>query len=80
MMTDEERPGPTGLYPDGELRPSDQGELNMGITQEDGKVIVAFGTAVQWIGMDPDHARAMASALLKYADEAECVVAHTQGH
>lgn len=75
-----ERPGPTGLYPEGKLQPGDEGELNIGITHDEGKVIMTFGSSVKWLAMLPDQAQAVASALLHYAEKAERELVRSTGH
>jgi len=61
--------GATGEFPDGELGPGDEGELSFGITADQGNVILIFGKQVEWLGMPPDVARALAEKLIEKADE-----------
>lgn len=70
-MTEKEKPGPTGEYPNGKLNSNDSGELNMAIGAIDGLVVVDYGGRVKWIAMHPDQARLYAQALLKRADQAD---------
>ena len=61
--------GATGRFPRGKLNETDEGELQLSITVDQGTVIVAFGTPVTWIGLTPQNARDFAQVLLKRADE-----------
>ena len=62
--------GETGRFTHGALTPDDAGELRYAVTASGGKVILAFGTPVEWIGMPPRMARQLADALNKWASEA----------
>ena len=62
--------GETGRFTHGALTPDDAGELRYAVTASGGKVIVAFGTPVEWIGMPPRMAHQLADALNKWASEA----------
>jgi hypothetical protein len=59
--------GPTGQFPQGKLNPDDEGELQIAIGQENGKVVVKFGKKVAWIGLDADGALGFASAITEHA-------------
>ena len=65
-----EKPGPTGLFPEGKLTEDDQGEIAMAVGHKDGKVIIEFGTPVAWVGMNPIQAKQLAMDLLTHATEA----------
>jgi len=69
-MTDE-RPGKTGDFPHGKLNEHAVGELKLGLTVEEGKVVLVFGTPITWIGLEPKDARDLAELLIKYAEQAE---------
>jgi hypothetical protein len=62
--------GETGRFTHGALTPDDAGELRYAVTASGGKVILAFGTPVEWIGMTPRMAQRLADALNKWASEA----------
>ena len=62
--------GETGRFTHGALTPDDEGELRCAVTASGGKVILAFGTPVEWIGMTPRMAQQLADALNKWASEA----------
>jgi hypothetical protein len=47
-----------------------EGQLRFAVTASGGKVILAFGTPVEWIGMFPREADELADALNKWASEA----------
>ena len=59
--------GPTGRYPEGKLTEQDDGEIQMGVTVRDGKIIIAFGDPVSWIAFGPKEARELAGHLVERA-------------
>lgn len=61
--------GPTGAFPQGRLNPEDEGEIRMGVTVHDGKVVMDFGKPTAWIGMDPRQARELGETLIRRAGE-----------
>src|SRR2546428_1856537 len=61
--------GETGRFIHGALTPDDEAELRYAVTASGGKVILAFGTPVEWIGMTPRMAHQLADALNKWARE-----------
>ncbi len=63
--------GPTGAHPDGKLDDYDDGELELGITHQDGKVVMSFGIPIVAMGMSPNEARDIAASLLRNAAAAE---------
>lgn len=63
--------GPTGSFPQGKLTESDEGELMFSVTTYRGQVIINFNSPVQWAGLNPDQALALADALRRRAHEAE---------
>lgn len=63
--------GPTGKFPQGQLTEHDMGELAMAIYPSKGKVILKFGTVVEWLGFSPKGARELAAALVRVADTME---------
>ena len=66
-----ETPGPTGRFPMGKLNEDDKGELYIGIAHTSGKIILSFGTPVEWIAFRPQDARVVAAALINRADEVD---------
>lgn len=62
--------GAIGDHPMGKLTASDEGAIQFGVTVKDGKVVLDFGTPVQWVGMSAQQAADLASTLLKRAREA----------
>lgn len=60
--------GPTGDYPNGKLNQDDEGGINIGMTIENGAVVVAFSKPVTWLGLGPGEADAVAVALRNFAD------------
>jgi hypothetical protein len=59
--------GAVGTFPAGQLGPADEGAIQFGVTNSDGKVVLDFGSPVAWIGMGPQEAADLASAMLKHA-------------
>lgn len=72
-MSDTNRFGPTGQFPHGKLDPTDEGELNMGVSWDPRARVVriAFGRPVAWLAMTPEEARALAALLLAKAAEGD---------
>ena len=62
--------GETGRFTHGALTPDDEGELRFAVTASGGKVILAFGTPVEWIGMLPRQAQELANMLNEWATKA----------
>jgi len=62
--------GPTGRFPNGKCSAQDEGELQFGIANENGKVIIHFGTNVEMLGMEPPQAAQFAMLLFKHARQA----------
>ncbi len=61
--------GPTGKFPDGKIRKSDDGELTLGVAFDPTKnlVIINFGAPVSWLGLKPEQAAAFAQMILKHS-------------
>jgi len=62
--------GSTGDFPRGKMRPDDRGGLKLAILEKEGKVVLAFGTEVSWIGFDPEQAESIADGLREAAARA----------
>jgi hypothetical protein len=60
--------GATGNFPDGKLTEHDEGEIKIGITTKDGKVVIDFGKPVHWIGFTKEQAVRIATSLLSKAE------------
>lgn len=71
LFAEKERLGPTGAFPQGRLTSEDEGEIRMGITVHNGKVVMDFGKPTAWVGMDPQQARDLAATLIRRANEAD---------
>ena len=67
----DEKPGPTGEYPQGRLNENDEGELKIAVGHAHGKVFCDFGESVTWFALDPDGARDLARMIDEHADKAE---------
>jgi hypothetical protein len=59
--------GALGTFPAGQRTKADEGAIQFGVTEKDGKVILDFGGPVAWIGMEPQQAADLASLMLKHA-------------
>jgi len=59
--------GAVGTHSQGALTPADEGDIQFRVGAENGKVILDFGTPVNWVGMDAQQAADLASSLLKWA-------------
>lgn len=59
--------GAVGLFPEGKLTATDEGQLQFAVAHKDGKVMLEFGTAVAWVGMNPQQAADLAMSMLKHA-------------
>lgn len=59
--------GAIGAYPEGKLTPADEGAIQFAVGEQDGKVVIDFGTSVHWIGMTPQQAADFASSIMKTA-------------
>lgn len=66
-LTEAVKLGPTGNFPEGKLTQQDEGEFKLAITRVDGKVIMAFGTPIAWIGMTRNDAIQIGNDLIKHA-------------
>lgn len=62
--------GATGQFPLGKLHPDDEGELQLAITSDQGRVIIFFGKPVDWIGMDSEQAVGFAELIIEHARKA----------
>lgn len=62
--------GATGKFPEGQISPDDEGEIQFGITNANGQIIVNFGKPVAWLAFGPHQAQVLADALMKHAAEA----------
>ena len=65
-MSDEQKPGATGQFPQGKLQPNDEGELKMVISSNDELVKIDFGKATAWIAFPKAQAIDFAILLLKH--------------
>jgi hypothetical protein len=61
--------GALGDFPDGKLTKTDEGSIRFAVGEKGGKVVLDFGTPVNWVGMNPQQAADLASLLLKRARE-----------
>lgn len=66
----DEKIGATGEYPDGQMVPDDEGELNLQVSCGPGFVKLDFGKPVRWIAMLPDEALGLSVTLASLAGTA----------
>lgn len=59
--------GATDSFPHGKLTPRDEGAIQFGVGEKDGKVVLDFGTPVTWVGMTAQDAADLASVLMRHA-------------
>jgi hypothetical protein len=64
----DEKIGPTGRYPDGSIAKEDKGEIRIVVGAVKGRVIIHFGTDIQWLGLTPDGATQLANKLIEHAN------------
>lgn len=62
--------GATGHFPEGQLHPTDEGQIRFGVAAHEGKVLLDFGGPVAWMGLDPDDADSLAQSLQEKARQA----------
>lgn len=55
--------GATGQFPEGKVSPGDEGEIQIAVGVQGGKVFLNFGKPVAWIGFTPRQARQIAESL-----------------
>jgi hypothetical protein len=60
--------GATGKFPEGKLNHNDEGEIALGITTKDGKIVMDFGKPTHWIGFTKEQALMIASSLIERAN------------
>lgn len=58
---------PLGFKP---LSPDDEGPIQFAIGSDGPKVFLKFHKPIDWLGMDPEDAVALAEGLIKYARDA----------
>ena len=59
--------GAIGSFPEGKLTKQDEGAIQFAVGEQDGKVVIDFGTAVHWVGMTPQQAADFASSIMAKA-------------
>jgi hypothetical protein len=70
-----DRLGPTGKFPQGKLRPDDEGELAAAVYTQNGQVVINWGgKPITWLSLPPESAREFALALLRKAGTIDGVV------
>jgi hypothetical protein len=59
--------GKLDQFPDGKLGPHDEGAIQLGVGEMDGKVMIDFGTPVHWLGVSPQEAADLAMLIVARA-------------
>lgn len=59
--------GATGKFPEGKIDEHDEGEIKIGVTVKDDKIIIAFGKKIEWIGFTKKQAEDLANTILQRA-------------
>lgn len=57
-------------YPDGRLGAEDDGELEVAITNKNGRVLMHFGKQIEWIGFTAEQAVEIAKCLFEHSNKA----------
>lgn len=60
--------GATGKFSDGKITDNDEGEIVIGITEKDGRIIMKFGKQIEWIGFTKQQALDIAVSLIQKAN------------
>lgn len=61
--------GATGEFPQGEVHPSDEGELKLAVGHHVGKVFLSFGKPVGWFAGDPKMMRELGTKIIEACDQ-----------
>lgn len=59
--------GSTGRFTDGKLNEDDKGEIMIGVTSIEDRVVINFGKPVHWVGLTREQALGIANSLTKHA-------------
>lgn len=68
-MNKRTRPGPTSKFPDGKLSREDRGEVTIAIRDNEGVIVIDFGTELSWMGMLLEQAKEFGEALIARANK-----------
>ena len=60
--------GGTGDFPRGKFNADDEGGLQIAVYEKDKTVIVNFGKAIEWIGLDKATALALGNSIIEKAN------------
>jgi len=63
--------GATGKFPDGKIDEKDQGQIMIGVTVKDGRVIMSFGKPTEWIGFTREEAIQIGQTLIDRARQVD---------
>lgn len=61
--------GPTGDFPNGQLNKEDDGGIRIAVYIENKTVMINFGKAVHWIGLDAGATRGLIKLLSEKLEE-----------
>lgn len=59
--------GAVGSFPDGKLTKRDEGLIQFAVGEQNGKVVIDFGTPTTWLGMTAQQAADLGAQLTKWA-------------
>lgn len=61
--------GPTGQFPNGKIRPDDEGQVRVAVTVENNRIMIRFGASLTWLGLDAATADEMIRVLTERRKE-----------
>jgi len=61
-----------GEFPHGRLNAQDEGAIPLGISHQNGKVVMQFARNLNWIGFTPEQAIEIAEILIQHARQCGC--------
>jgi len=62
----------TDQFPDGKLRPDDEGSTMIKISHEKGRVVIEFEEPCAWIGLPAEQALGLAELIVAHARACGC--------
>lgn len=68
-MSNDQKLGATGRFPEGKLNENDEGELRAGITIHKGKMVINFGKPVTWLALSKKEVEALIELLSRRLPE-----------
>lgn len=65
----DQKPGPTGKFPRGKVRPDDEGELAIAVSKRKGEIFIDFNKPIRWFALNPGECQQFINLLQKRCDE-----------